>query len=130
VDAKERPMEEKRFGDVLKSLRVKKGLTLREFARRLGKDVGNLSKLERGLLPPSKDEEILRDFGRVLGLKESSDEFRQLAQLAAIGAGQIPKDVLEDEQLLAKLPIFFRTATGSKLDRKKLMEFLDQLKKA
>jgi len=123
-------MENVVFGDLLKSLRTKKGLTLREFARCLDKDVGNLSKLERGLLPPPRDETILREYGKVLALKENSAVFRQLVHLAAIGSGQIPKEVLDDRQLLEKLPVFFRTATGSKLERKKLLKFLENLKKA
>jgi hypothetical protein len=42
---------------------------------------------------------------------------------AAIDAGRIPKYVLEDAELVKRLPIFFRTATG----KKPSPEILDRL---
>jgi len=117
-----------RFGDLLKMLRKKAGLTLREFSRRLEKDPGNISKLERGILPPPRDEEAIKTFGRVLGLNEASEDMKQLTQLAAIDAGQIPNEVMQNEKLVSMLPIFFRTATGSKLDQKKIEAFLEKLR--
>ncbi len=117
------------FGTQLKRLRIERGLTLREFARTLDKDVGNLSKLERGLLPPPKDESIIRSYVKALGLDEESNRAKELIVLASVEAGQIPKEVLGDEELVAKLPVFFRTVTGSKLDRDKILSFLDGLRK-
>lgn len=40
------------FGNNLKSLRLKKGLTLRQFEARSGIDAGNLVKYERGTREP------------------------------------------------------------------------------
>lgn len=118
------------FGKQLKSLRAKQKITLREFARRLNKDAGNISKMERGLLPPPQDESIVRGYGDVLDIAQDSDEIRELITLAAVESGRIPQDVLNDQQLLDKLPIFFRTATGSQLEQQKVMTFLEGLKKA
>lgn len=117
------------FGAMLKRLRIGRGYTLREFARILSKDVGNLSRLERGLQTPPRAENLVTDYYRALGLDDESDEARQLVVLAAVEAGQIPKEVLGDEELVAKLPVFFRTVTGSKLDRDKIRDFLDGLRK-
>ncbi|MCX6831831.1 MAG: hypothetical protein NT028_06795 [candidate division Zixibacteria bacterium] len=94
----------------------------------MNKDVGNVSKLERGLLPPPKDDGIVGQYGAALGLRDDSEEMKELHRLAAIGAGQLPKEILEDDDLVAKLPVFFRTATGSRLDRKKIMDFLESLR--
>ena len=123
-------MVELTFGAYLKALRVGKELTLREYCRRLNKDVGNVSKLERGLLPPPKDDDIVEQYGTALGLMHDSEEMKDLHRLAAIGAGHLPKEVLEDDELVAKLPVFFRTVTGSKLDREKILAFLENLRKA
>ena len=117
------------FGTQLKRLRIERGLTLREFARILDKDVGNLSKLERGLLSPPKDESIVRSYLDALGLEQDSEQAKELIVLASVGAGQIPKEVLGDAELVTKLPVFFRTVTGSKLDRDKIRSFLDGLRK-
>ena len=123
-------MVELSFGAYLKALRVSNELTLREYCRRLDKDAGNVSKLERGILPPPKDESLVKQYGQALGLEDDAPEMKELIRLAAIGSGHLPKDVLEDDELVDKLPVFFRTVTGSRLDRKKIMDFLESLRKA
>lgn len=51
------------FGEIFRSARLEKKMTLRAAAKALKMDAGNLSKLERGLLPPPrKDWEIQRMF--------------------------------------------------------------------
>lgn len=118
------------FGQKLKSLRIEGGLTLREYCRILDKDVGNLSKLERGLLPPPKNEDSVIEFCQVLGFGPDSEEARELIALAAAETGVIPKSLMNDEELIEKLPIFFRTVDGKKLEREKLLKFLDKLREA
>ena len=39
---------------------------------------------------------------------------------AAASAGQVPRDILDDEALAAKLPILFRTIRGEKLTAEQL----------
>ena len=39
---------------------------------------------------------------------------------AAISAGQVPQDILDDEALAAKLPVLFRTIRGEKLTEEQL----------
>ena len=39
-----------------------------------------------------------------------------MERLASIGRGQIPPALLSDEQVMAKLPIFFRTLEGGPVD--------------
>lgn len=51
------------------------GLGLREEARRAGVDHGRLSRIERGLEPPSV--EILLKVGRVLGLDSLVEELER-----------------------------------------------------
>ena len=115
-------------GEKLKSVRVEKGLTLREFCRILGRDVGNLSKIERGIMPPPQDEEVILDYCRALGFGADSDEAAELISLAAVDAGIIPKRLMDDKEVLKKIPIFFRTIDGKRLSREKLFEFLDRIK--
>ena len=110
-------------------MRIKNELTLRKFSRILGKDPGNISKLERGLLPPPKNAEIIEGYGRAIGLGADSKEIKELKTIAALENGQIPVDVLNDKELMNELPIFFRTATGSKLEREKLKKFIENLRK-
>lgn len=44
----------KTFGSYFKDRRIKLGLTLRQFCEKHSMDPGNLSKIERGVLPPPK----------------------------------------------------------------------------
>ena len=65
-------------------------------------------------MPPPRDEETLRAWARQLGLKPGSDDWCKLSDYAAVDAGRMPDYVLKDEELVQKLPAFFRTLSGSK----------------
>ena len=48
------------FGEFVRQIRERRRLGLREFCLEHGHDSSNWSKVERGVLPPPRDEEILR----------------------------------------------------------------------
>jgi hypothetical protein len=70
--------------------------------------------LEREVLSPPRDEETLRAWAKQLGLKQGSDDWLKLFDYAAVDAGRIPDYVLKGEELVEKLPAFFRTLSGNK----------------
>ena len=115
------------FGGFVKDLRIKSSLTLREFCRVSNMDPSNWSKIERGLLSPPKSRRILQGLTEVLKLKEGSEEYNTLFDLAAIGS--IPSGLVGDQAILDKLPVFFRTIRGEKPSRKELEELIKILKK-
>jgi transcriptional regulator with XRE-family HTH domain len=104
------------FGEYVKSMRVKQRITLREFCRLLNVDPSNWSKIERGILTPPKSKNVLIEIAKILNLKEKSEEWYKLIDLAAIS--HIPVELLESKSIVEKLPIFFRTLRGQKLTRK------------
>ena len=114
------------FGGFVKDLRIKKTLTLREFCRILHLDPSNWSKIERGLFPPPKSKKVLNELAKVLNLDEGSEDYATLIDLAAIAF--IPTELLSDQQVIEKLPIFFRTVRGEKPNREELEELIDLLK--
>jgi len=116
------------FGEYLRKLRMDSGLTLREFARKTNRDAGNISKEERGRLKPP-EEDIVQLYVEVLGLSPESDEARQLRALAQVGRGQIPPEVLEDEAVVDKLPVLFRTLAGDEPSEAQLKALIDLLKR-
>ena len=122
------PMGVMRFGAYLKDLRVKRGLTLREFCLSYGLDPGNMSRLERGLVPPPESRDKISDLAGFLGLKPGSDERQELFDLAAADAGRIPEDVMSDEEVVAKLPTLFRTLRGQEVPSGELNELIRQIK--
>ena len=117
------------FGDYFKQKRIEKGYTLREFCRRFDLDPGNISKLERGMLPPPESKEKLEQYARALGLKNGTDEWYQFFDLAAACKGVIPHELLEDEELVKSLPIIFRTFRSKKVSKKTVDELIKKLKK-
>ena len=116
------------FGTFIKELRAKQRLGLREFCLKTGYDPSNWSKIEREVSPPPKDEASLRDCAKQLGLKAGTDDWNKFHDYAAVDAGRIPDHVLEDEELLAKLPAFFRTISGNKPSRAELENLIKLLR--
>jgi transcriptional regulator with XRE-family HTH domain len=115
------------FGEFIKQIRAQQRLGLREFCLEHGHDPSNWSKIEREVLPPPRDETTLRTWAKQLGLKQGSDDWLKFFDLAAVDAGRIPDYVLKDEELVAQLPVFFRTISGqkpSRQDREKLMALI------
>ncbi len=98
------------FGKYFAHLRrTRLGLSLRRFAEENGYDPGNLSKLERGKLPPPQRRDKLQGYAIALGLDEGTDEWIEFFDRAAAARGDIPPDLLEDDDVVERLPILFRT---------------------
>jgi transcriptional regulator with XRE-family HTH domain len=114
------------FGDFVKKMRIRNLLTLREFCRQADVDPSNWSKIERGLFPSPKSKQVLQGIASILNLKEGSEEYNILFDLAAIS--YIPPDLINDKTVLEKLPVFFRTLRGEKPTRKELEELIRILK--
>ena len=70
------------FGALFREIREGLGLSLREFCRRTGFDPANVSRLERGLLPPPKSQKLLTSYARGLRLKPKSPEWDRFMTLA------------------------------------------------
>lgn len=68
------------FGSQLRSLRIKKGYTLRKYAKIIGMPPGNLSTLENGLRNPPQDSATIFKLVGHLGL--DSFEVTRLAMAA------------------------------------------------
>lgn len=101
-------------------------MTLRSFCREAEIDPSNWSKIERGVLAPPDDPDLL---GRIVGLLGlESFEQTDLADLAAIARGQIPAD-LKDEEILAKMPAFFRAIRGQEYTREDFEKLMSGVKK-
>ncbi len=118
------------FGTFIKELRARKRLGLREFCLEHGHDPSNWSKIEREVLSPPRDEETLRKWARQLGVKPGSDDWHKFHDYAAVDAGRIPGHVMDNEELLAKLPAFFRTLSGHKPSRKDLEKLIKIIRSA
>ncbi len=117
------------FGEFLKERRIDKGISLREFCKRIETDASNWSKVERGLLAPPQDEEKLRKIAQVLNIKFESPLWQEMKDKANIDAGIIPKDIRTDEKVLNSLPMFFRTIRSEKPTPEELDKLIDIIRK-
>jgi transcriptional regulator with XRE-family HTH domain len=101
-------------------MRQKRRLTLREFCLKFGLDPGNISKMERGLLPPPSSREKLEQYASFLHLSEGTNEWYEFFDLAAACTGRIPPYLMDDSQLVKRLPLVFRTLRGQKVPEDQL----------
>lgn len=113
------------FGEFLKAKRMERKMTLRQFCLEHGYDPGNISKLERGLLPPPHSEEKLLEFAKALNIKKGSEDYLKLFDLAAATNRTFQVKNISDEKLLEKLPVLFRTLDNKKLTEEKLDKIIE-----
>jgi transcriptional regulator with XRE-family HTH domain len=110
------------FGEMFKRLRLESGQTLRAFCLRHNFDPGNVSKLERGRMPPPEGDSLIRQYASALGIRDR-EVLQVFCDLAATERGKIPSDIQDEPELLDKLPVLFRVLRGTKTSG----ETLDQL---
>lgn len=120
-----------RFGVFFAELRRQHlGKSLRQFCLDNGLDPGNLSKIERGKLPPPRSPEKLTLYARALGLVEGSDSWLEFFDLAALARGELPADIAADPTIMKQLPVLFRTVRGEAVPDEDLKALLDTITKA
>ncbi len=126
------PNKEKKlgkFGRLLQALRSKEAMTLRAFCKKASADPANISRVERGLACPPQDEKVLSRYAETLGIAKGSKQMQEFLDCAAIEAGRIPRDLVQDENLAKMLPIFFRTARGNSPSAEELESLVETLRK-
>ncbi len=117
------------FGDFFKQKRLEQNMSLRKFCLAHRFDPGNISKMERGLLVPPGSKELLDKYADALSLKEGSDDWREFFDRASACRGEIPVEILENEEVVKNLPLFFRTLKGQKVSKEKLDELVEIIRK-
>lgn len=118
------------FGQFVHQKRRAIGLTLREFCKRFKLDVGNISKIERGKLPPPLNRTKLEEYARHLGIEENSEDWNTFFDLASIDAGRLPEDIRSDENIISALPMLFRTLRGKTISDDDLDKIIEIVRKA
>lgn len=117
------------FGSYFEQLRQAQGLTLRMFCKKASCDPANISRMERGMIPPPKGRDILEKYAKALGLVEGSDEWYKFFDLAAADQGIVPQDIMADAELVKVLPAFFRTLRGQKPTDEEMTKLAEKIRK-
>ncbi|HWE01769.1 MAG TPA: hypothetical protein VG326_05115 [Tepidisphaeraceae bacterium] len=113
------------FGEYIKDRRRTMNLTLRAFCERNKFDSGNHSKLETGVFNPPFDEVKMRELAGALEILPGTEDWSQFTTLAYVARGQIPKTLLNDDEVAAKLPVLLRTLEGAPLPPEKMDELIE-----
>jgi transcriptional regulator with XRE-family HTH domain len=116
------------FGEFFKKKRLAAGYTLRRFCAELGFDPGNISKMERGITPPASSR--LGEYARCLGIEKESGEWQEFLDLAAASQGRIPEDILGEKELVATLPLVFRTLRNERPTEENLEKLIEIAREA
>lgn len=116
------------FGAFFKELRIRQRKTLRQFCEENDFDPGNTSKLERDRLQAPQSPEVLERYAHALGLQKGSDGWHKFLDLAALSAGRIPADLQDDAEIIARLPLVFRTLRGQQPDGDKLDRLIELIR--
>ena len=117
------------FGETIKKERLKAGLSLREFCRKISFDASNWSKIERGKYSPPQDEKTLNNIADVLNINTDSLIWKEIVDKARIDAGIIPPDILSDEEIVKALPLFFRTLRSERPTEEELNSLIENIRR-
>ena len=118
------------FAEMFKAVRKGRRITLRDFCERAGADPGNISRMERGLMSPPQNRSILERYAGALGIAEGENEWYQFFDLAAASQGVVPKDIMDDAELVKQLPAFFRTLRGQKPTESELRKVAEKIRRS
>ncbi len=118
------------FGQFFKDARIKNRKTLRQFCLENGYDASNISRLERGLQPPPRSRVKLATYAKALQIKEGTDAWVEFFDLAAVAAGRLPTTILDDVEIVGKLPVLLRTIQNKRLDGDELDKLIELIRRA
>jgi len=115
-----------RFGDMCNELRIKQGITLREFCKQHGLDGHKIAMIEVGVMKPS--EEVAKKHASLLGLEGGSEEYKEFMRLANEKMSDV--EMMEAEALRRVLPAFpMHDADGNPIPIEKIKEMVTGMAK-
>jgi transcriptional regulator with XRE-family HTH domain len=118
------------FGELIASRRAELRLTLRKLAERAEIDAGNLSRIERGHAAPPQGEDVLARLADALQLAPGTPDRELLTDLAMTANARIPADLMSDADVMAKMPLLFRTLRGTPLTDEKLERIAEAIRRS
>ena len=120
----------KNFGETIRDLRTAQDLGLRETAIKAGISPAYLSRIERGIWPPPQDADILERYAHALEMKEGTDEWYRFFDSAAADRGIVPRDIMDDKEVVKMLPVFFRTLRGTKPTEAEMKALVEKIRRS
>ena len=103
-------------------------MTLRKFCQENDFDPGNISKIERDILPAPRAKDKLKSYAKALGIKGGSDEYLDFFDLAEASHRNFSIRNITDQDVLKKVPVLFRTLDNKGLTEEKLDQIMKIIK--
>ena len=116
------------FGTRLRDLRESADIGLREFCLSIDMDPSNYSRLERGIIPAPEDHTKLEPIRRALGLSAEGETWKDILRLADLSRGMIPRRVMTNEEVMAKMPAFMRRLDGQEMSESQIEELVAMIR--
>jgi transcriptional regulator with XRE-family HTH domain len=116
-----------KFGDFIRSMRLRSNVTAREASQAAGMLPSNFSKLEHGAFAPPRDPAKQRQLAAAIGLSPESHEENEFFDLAAKAAKSVPVDLADIISKDDAVPLLLRTIGNkrlSKADIERLIEIV------
>lgn len=118
---------DKRFGQLLKELRLREGFGLRRFAELVEIKPSNLSAIEHGRRSAPNRREKLCEIAEALGLVEGSERWDEFFD-AARNPGEFPADVqhMADNP---RIPVLLRTVDNKNLTDSEIEKLIKEVQR-
>ena len=113
------------FGNFIRALRLKIGMTARDVAEQADWLPSNFSKLEHGVLLPPKDHVKLKRLAEALCIVEGSDDSHSFFDLAAKTADTVPADLADIISRNQALPLLLRMVGNKRLTAKEIERLVE-----
>jgi len=84
--------------------------------------------MERGIISPPSDENILKKWAKILGINNNERELQKFIDEAKISQGIIPQDILSKSDKLKHLPAFFRTLRNKKPTKEEIDKLIELIR--
>ena len=119
-----------RFGEFIRSRRLKLELSARAIAEEAGMQASNLCNLEHGLLNPPQDAVKLKRLAGALKLEIGVPEFIQFLDLAARTTTSVPLDIAELITADDAIPLMLRSLGNRKLSKADVARIVSLVRKS
>ncbi len=115
------------FGVYFRELRLNSGQTLRNFCKNHGCNPSNISKLERGVLPPPKSKEKLMKYAKALGINNRSQAYSRLCALSKPPFNSA--SIISEREFVQMLPMHLTCAGGERFPQEQLGKLIALIKR-
>lgn len=116
------------FGSYVREKRSQLKMGLRRFCLATDIDPSDWSKVERNIIAPTQNKNVLIKVAEALTLDKTESEL--LYDMANIAANKLPEHLTEDPELVSLLPALFRTIKDIRPTEDELRQYIEGIRES